>query len=699
MAPLAAAPVHHAPACGLLPSKTAKPMFARRSVLLSPSLRRDGGDRRRAGPARSAHAHVDSTMHRSTGVPRPGPRASSATTRRQIKDRPAVQKPIVADPDDPAAGSVQDTRSQRGLPDVFRRLLDPRSSDTWLDYQPDPNVLAAVRDVPPQRVMAVVRRLGNDAALRARVYPLHRWLRLAGYAIDSQLCSATIKALIRGKPDRDAASEVLQWAIENVAIDAVLVTQGVNLHLAMGEPRRAEALWSSAIEQGVTPDGYMLEAFAKLCVARSDAQALHVLLQSLEEPTAPRCTPYLLTALTKACKTLRVPGYGPRLHAIGKRSQLRMTPHVAAALIAGMPTLPQANAVFQEMLQQGYTPDSVSCTALLQVIVRSGEMQRAAQFLEWMSRNGVPMTVVTYSVFLSGLAEHAEDDAVATLPLEAYSAGRRRAATTGATTGPVNWAELPVDLNHHTYAGMIRAAQTLPRARAVYRLWKEMELNDQLSGGEAQVVVGAMMTRFLASDMHRECLETFSRARTLGIRPGQQCFNIALCAASRAGDHAAVEALFDASPARDRVTYETMVGHAARRGAPRAAEEYLQLLLAAGLRPGDSAWVGLIEAYCRARQPRIGVRCLGRVSKFGGGTRAYNAILTACEVSGEYERAIHVFEEMRRVGVKGDAATRLILASCGKKGLAQVVDQQNFVSALTTAAAVAGGMLIRAGIF
>lgn len=225
-----------------------------------------------------------------------------------------------------------------------------------------------------------------------------------------------------------------------------------------------------------------------------------------------------------------------------------------------------------------------------------------------------------------------------------------------------------------------------------------------------------MLGRQLRSDCNQQCLETYSRARLIGVLPNTTCTNIAISAASRAEDPGTAQRLFVSLEPEDRdaVTYETMIGLAARLQDPDLAETYLEEMLNQGLEPGDSAWVGLIEAYCRAGQARAGIRVcwkrIGEVSRGGiqqgqqfggggGGTRAYNALLHACELCGEYDLALEVYETMKEGQVAPDANTRALLASCGKKGLAKVVETQSVVSALSAAAAVAAGAFMRAGLF
>ncbi len=85
------------------------------------------------------------------------------------------------------------------------------------------------------------------------------------------------------------------------------------------------------------------------------------------------------------------------------------------------------------------------------------------------------------------------------------------------------------------------------------------------------------------------------------------------------------------------MSHETLVAAHGLRGRPKEAEAALQRMVAAGHRPRDYAWCGLIAGYSLAGDVDAALAVRRRVRQKGGtvSVHVYNALLAACERDGQ----------------------------------------------------------------
>jgi pentatricopeptide repeat protein len=202
------------------------------------------------------------------------------------------------------------------------------------------------------------------------------------------------------------------------------------------------------------------------------------------------------------------------------------------------------------------------------------------------------------------------------------------------------------------------------------------------------------------------CVGALARGAALGVVPSASMYTTAISAAGKAGQLAVADALFAqarAAGVSDHTTYETMVAVLGMAGESGRAEVVLRAMEAAGFRPGDYAYCGLIAGYSLSNDPLSAQRVRTRiVRKHGPGSvsvHIYNALLAAADRAGAYDKALELLRCMRREGVEGNTLTQQLAAEVGRKGAVEVEGQQLTAAALSAAMAAAGTLLMRSGVW
>lgn len=136
-------------------------------------------------------------------------------------------------------------------------------------------------------------------------------------------------------------------------------------------------------------------------------------------------------------------------------------------------------------------------------------------------------------------------------------------------------------------------------------------------------------------------------------------------------------------------------------GLPDRAEAVFAVMTAAGFRPRDYTYCGLIEAHSLAGNWEGAMRVRSRMKRAGlqPSIDVYNALLAACERAGQPDRALELLGAMRREAVEPNALTGQLLALVGRQGVRTVENQQVAAAALSAAVAAYGTLLMQTGLF
>lgn len=216
-----------------------------------------------------------------------------------------------------------------------------------------------------------------------------------------------------------------------------------------------------------------------------------------------------------------------------------------------------------------------------------------------------------------------------------------------------------------------------------------------------EVVCGALMLAYERSGKWQETILMLQRSLALGITPNTIMYNTAISAAGKAGQLDIAGRLFAKVRRPDAVTYETMIAAFGMCGRSKDAEAMFMAMQAAGLRPRDYAYCGLIAAYSLSGdvESALRVRQRMRLDKTPATVYVYNALLAAAERAQQAGRGLELYAAMQREGVEPNAVTLQLLANVGRQGVATVESQQVTAAALTAAFAAAGTMLMQTGMF
>lgn len=151
----------------------------------------------------------------------------------------------------------------------------------------------------------------------------------------------------------------------------------------------------------------------------------------------------------------------------------------------------------------------------------------------------------------------------------------------------------------------------------------------------------------------------------------------------------------------DAVTYETMIAAHGMAGNPAAAESAFRSLVRSGHRPRDYAYCGLIAAHSIAGDLAAALRVRERLQKDRVlvTIHVYNALMAACERSLQFDKALELFNMMKRDGIEPNAVTQQVMTSIGKKGAQYVENQQVAAATISAVVAAAGTLLMRTGMF
>mmetsp|Transcript_4586 Transcript_4586/g.10800 ORF Transcript_4586/g.10800 Transcript_4586/m.10800 type:complete len:763 (+) Transcript_4586:101-2389(+) len=173
----------------------------------------------------------------------------------------------------------------------------------------------------------------------------------------------------------------------------------------------------------------------------------------------------------------------------------------------------------------------------------------------------------------------------------------------------------------------------------------------------------AVMTACFRADHFEQLLEVYSQMRKAGLQPDAAAYAMALTAAERSAPPARVAELVrdaEATGAATEAVYEQAMSFLAARGQVKLVVELMRDLEAASrFDPSPEVCTALVTAHYKAgdvegaQEALVGLEAAGRPV----GVEAYCSAISACRTSGDWPRALGVYERLvGRRDVKPNAA-------------------------------------------
>lgn len=287
-----------------------------------------------------------------------------------------------------------------------------------------------------------------------------------------------------------------------------------------------------------------------------------------------------------------------------------------------------ARELLQWLYQNKILPEQSGIEALVSLLGKVGDAEAAMKVIDLHERNGKRFLGDLYKVLVKSLADHhmAEkaEKVVEMMAADSYS------------------------LERVAFAG--RSGHKLrPRLDNYMPIMRSYA--DQGKVGEAQNLLGRMKWR--------------------GIKPTQRLFNMAIKAASRAGNPTAalsilrelegggsydVEAL---GIAPDPVSYATAMDCLAQRGDKQAVEEVLARMESKGVKPDVHTWGVVIKAHSYAEDPSGAEAKLDEMVEEGyePSEQCFSTVVAAYCFVGDLDNAWRLVQRMKREGKSPNVVT------------------------------------------
>jgi len=424
--------------------------------------------------------------------------------------------------------------------------------------------------------------------------------------------------------------------------------------------RQAEGILVAAVSAAATPDASCFHCLFERCLPPSDALGVEVWLQ-------------------------RAVDRGDAVEAfvglIRSKSQTQ--------------AYQQAETWLSRAVQAGVSNLLSVHNAVIQVCIRTGNVDRAKHWLETMERQaeeggGPAPNSLSYSLLVAACAERGDASYVDRCVAAMLRAGRgSQSASYSAVVKMLARAGDP---------GAARRYLDEAQGRG---LVLELEALSALvaaaaKAGTASVaegLLGRMLRQGLEPDAatynavvlaHARSQEGDSRGpgRVLQlmldrqIEPTVATLAAAVHACARVGDREGAEAIFQrvvdtgkVSP--DAVCYNALINAYVKAGDVAGAERRLDAMIAEGVEPSVVSYTTVLHAYARSGLVEAAERGMKRMRAGGVAPNvvSYSALVQACVKLGDIPRAERWFQEMRSVGLKANAVCYgTLLDVCAKAG-------------------------------
>ncbi|GMH06809.1 hypothetical protein Nepgr_008649 [Nepenthes gracilis] len=335
----------------------------------------------------------------------------------------------------------------------------------------------------------------------------------------------------------------------------------------------------------------------------------------------------------------------------------------------------QVEGIMSDMVQNGITPDVVTCNTLMAIHLEQQRPAEALSVLHDVQNKGLSPSPASYSTAL--LAYRRMEDGSGALKLFVEVKEKYMKGDLG-KCGDNDWKGELVKLKNFT-------------SRICYQVMRRWLVNDQnMSIDVLKLLIDMDKVELPPSQAELERLiwactreEHYPVAKELYNRIRERhsevslsvCNHIIWLMGKSKKWWAALEIyedLLDKGPRPNNLSYELIISHfnilltaARRRGIWRWGVRLLNKMEGKGLRPGTREWNAVLVACSKASETTAAVQIFRRMVEKGEKPTiiSYGALLSALEKGKLYDEAIRVWEHMIKVGIEPNLHAYTIMAS------------------------------------
>ncbi|KAK7280623.1 hypothetical protein RJT34_25688 [Clitoria ternatea] len=343
-----------------------------------------------------------------------------------------------------------------------------------------------------------------------------------------------------------------------------------------------------------------------------------------------------------------------------------------------------AEKVLGLMNKNGYAPNVVSQTALMEAYGRGGKYNNAEAIFRRMERSGPEPSALTYQIILKTFVQgnkYAEAEEVFNNLLDdeksplkpdqkmfnmmiymykkagSYEKARKTFAL---------MAERGVEQSTVTYNSLMSFETNYKEVSSIYDQMQRADLSPDV------VSYALLVNAYGKARREEEALAVFENMLDAGVRPTRKAYNILLDAFSISGMVDQARTVFK-SMRRDRYfpdlcSYTTMLSAYVNALDMEGAEKFFKRLIQDGFEPNVVTYGTLIKGYAKINDLE---KVLEKYEQMlGRGIKANQTILTtimdAYGKSGDFSSAVHWFKEMESSGIPPDQKAKNVLLSLAK---------------------------------
>uniref|UniRef100_A0ACD5TH83 Uncharacterized protein n=1 Tax=Avena sativa TaxID=4498 RepID=A0ACD5TH83_AVESA len=352
---------------------------------------------------------------------------------------------------------------------------------------------------------------------------------------------------------------------------------------------------------------------------------------------------------------------------------------VAAALSSA--SLPGAAlAVLEAMDADGVAPDAVACTVL--VGVYACHLQRfdaAYEVVRWMTENGLPPDVVTYSTLIRGLCSAGRvAEALGVLDLMLEEGCRPNAHTytpimhAYCTAGMIHEAKRLLD--SMIAAGCAPSTVTynvLITALCKVGAFKEVELLLEESSSRGwmpdTITYNTYMDGLCRSGRVDKGFALVDRMLANGLHPNEFTLNILLDGVCRSSTAWAAKCLLECSAElgwdASVVNYNTVMRRLCDERRWLAVVKLFSDMSKKGIAPNSWTFNILVHSLCKLEKPHYAL-CLLRSEEFVADVVTYNTLIRHLSLSGKSNEVYLLLHDMLEVGIAPNETTYSLVIDC-----------------------------------
>lgn len=377
----------------------------------------------------------------------------------------------------------------------------------------------------------------------------------------------------------------------SLALDGAAYTAAVGAYMTAGQPHEAERLVREMGRAGVDPGPRLYNV---LIAAHGRAGDLQGIEEAERRMRAANVRPNAATHGARVAAYVRCDELARAERALnsGRSDKPGATPgvHAYTALVQGLVRagqIEEARGWLRTMREDGVAPNAHTYSVIVDGLVRRGELAKAEAMLEAMRAEGVEPTAVTYNTLLkSCVAGTGPAESAPALP-------RREGAHSGTRANePEPGGDAAAPSEGEPDAGLARARRVLEAMQAA-------------GVGPTVVTYNTLIDACVSAGEPTEAMfGVLSALVAQGHRPDVVTYTTLLKHFSREGDVVAARWLMremeaDAGVVRDAQAYNCLTDALTKQGLMREAVGVLTRMTAAGLTPDSATFGALMDGYAR----------------------------------------------------------------------------------------------------